>query len=404
MKLSIFCFARSAKALSGACVHRALDTFFTVFIKTVTLLVLSVSSLTFAGEGHDHNDIKNTAKSSPSDHSQGIALSERSMALAQIKVAPLQARTHNKTLYAPGELKANGYSSYIVSARTESVVIERHAMLGEHVNQGQPLVTLFSETMANAQADYLVAASEWQRVKQLDNRAVSESARLKAQSQYNASYGQLIALGLTTEAIDTISKDNIASFGQYSLVAQTSGVVLNDDFTQGQRVEAGQSIMTIADESSLWVEAKVAPYSDGAINKATAVSIVVNGRTYPAKVIQEAHVIDPTTRTRVIRLKVDNPQDKLHAGMFVDVHFTFASTTPILALPQSALMRGSDGDWQVFVQQSPGEFLPVEVELGERFGRYQQISGVPAGVNVAMTGAFFISSQLAKSGFDPHNH
>ena len=68
-------------------------------------------------------------------------------------------------------------------------------------------------------------------------------------------------------------------------------VVLNDDFTQGQRVEAGQSIMTIADESSLWVEAKVAPYSD-AINKTTAVSIVVNGRTYPAKVIQEAHVID----------------------------------------------------------------------------------------------------------------
>ena len=182
MKLSIFCFARSAKALSGACIYRALDTFFTVFIKTVTLLVLSVSSLTFAGEGHDHNDTNNTAKSSSSDHGQGIALSERSMALAQIKVAPLQARTHNKTLYAPGELKANGYSSYIVSARTESVVIERHAMLGEHVNQGQPLVTLFSETMANAQADYLVAASEWQRVKQLDNRAVSESARLKAQS------------------------------------------------------------------------------------------------------------------------------------------------------------------------------------------------------------------------------
>ena len=72
-------FLLCAQALGGACVHRAL-TFFTVFIKTVTLLVLSVSSLTFAGEGHDHNDTNNAAKSSPSDHGQSIALSERSMA------------------------------------------------------------------------------------------------------------------------------------------------------------------------------------------------------------------------------------------------------------------------------------------------------------------------------------
>jgi hypothetical protein len=35
---------------------------------------------------------------------------------------------------------------------------------------------------------------------------------------------------------------------------------------------------------------------------------------------------------------------------------------------------------------------------------YREISGVAQNSSIAITGAFFIASQGAKSGFDAHNH
>jgi hypothetical protein len=76
----------------------------------------------------------------------------------------------------------------------------------------------------------------------------------------------------------------------------------------------------------------------------------------------------------------------------------------VLAAPESALMRGSDGDWKVFVEEEVGHFVAHEVELGRSFGQWREITGLAAGSRVVMEGAFFVASEIAKSGFDPHAH
>ena len=125
---------------------------------------------------------------------------------------------------------------------------------------------------------------------------------------------------------------------------------------------------------------------------------------FTAKVIQEAHTIDPVTRTRIVRLAVENSDDTLHSGMFVDVHFQNESHEPVMAVPESALMRSADGGWTVFVEEHSGEFKAVEVKVGQAFGSFRQIHGVAANTRVVMSGAFFVASEIAKTGFDPHNH
>jgi len=335
---------------------------------------------------------------------KGIVFSAEKMALANVKVESITPQVRYSTVYAPGEIKVNGYKSYLVSPRTESVITNRHAILGEHVEKDQQLVTLFSESMAQAQADYLIASTEWQRVKKLGNKTISESQLLKAETMFNASYGRLIALGLTDDAIQNISKMKTSLFGQYTLTAKISGVVLHDDFYQGQRVAAGDSIMLLADEKDLWVEAKVAPNKklDLSINAPAIVSL--EDQNYHAKVIQEAHTIDPITRTRIVRLSVDNQDDSLHSGMFVKVNFQFKTENKVMAVLETALVRGADGDWIVFVEDHPGEFEAAEVELGRALGNYREIMGIGGGSRVVTQGAFFIASEIAKGGFDPHNH
>lgn len=350
---------------------------------------------------HSH---ENEIKQQDGEHEEGISLSPEKLRLASIHVEAILPSKHFNTVYAPGEVKANGYKSYLVSPRTDSVVISRHASLGDHVEVGQQLVTLFSEAMAQAQADYLFASTEWQRVKKLGSKTVSESRLVEAETAFNASYGRLIAFGLTTNAIEKIPSQDTATFGQYSLIAQREGVVLQDDFLQGQRVNAGETIMLLADENELWVEARISPNKKLNLDPKTPALIDFNGEKYQAVVIQESHTIDPTTRTRIIRLAVNNIGHSLHSGMFVKVYFQFETTKNVLAVPEEALMRSTDGDWTVFVEEHPGEFKAVEITRGQALGEYREIIGLAIGTRVVTKGAFFVASEIAKGGFDPHNH
>ena len=357
-------------------------------------------------ESHDEEEGDHDYEGAHGARAEGetdsVALSPLQTAFANIKVVTLKARAMDYKIYAPGEIKANGYTSYLVSPRVDSVVLRRHVALGDHVEKGQPLVTLFSETVADAQAAYRVAGSEWQRVKQLGRKAVGDKRFVAAKADYDAAYARLLAYGLSEDAIQ--SPKNSQALGEYSLIAAIAGAVLSDDFHQGQRVESGEALIELADEHELWVEARMAPTEQLELPAGTQAQVKVGAELFAAKVTQEAHTIDPLTRTRVVRLLVDNDSHRLHPGLFADVYFSFATKTPVLAVPESALMRGADGDWTVFVEVEPGQFNAQEVELRRSFGKWREIEGIPSGSRVVMEGAFFVASQIAKGGFDPHNH
>jgi len=356
-------------------------------------LILMPNTLLLAESGHGHEE------GGDEDHDEGIQLSEQQLRLAKIKIAPLYAKIRQFQIYAPGEIKTNGYTSYLVSPRSDSVVLKRHVALGDQIKKGQILVTLFSQSVAETQATFKVVRAEWIRVKKLGRKAVGDKRFIKAKTDYEAAYGHLQALGLSKRAIL-----NFRKFGEYNLTAVGSGIILADDFHQGQRVEAGQTLIELADEKTVWVETRINPTLQLEINKQTQATIKVGDQSFNAQVAQISHTIDPITRTRIVRLLVNNENHRLHAGLFVDVYFSFDSEQPVLAVPESALMRGADGDWTVFMVEKENQFKAQEVELGRSFGKWREISGIHSGAKIVMQGAFFVASQIAKGGFDPHNH
>lgn len=358
------------------------------------------------GDDHQHSEVETSDEQA---HEEGISFSPEKMAIAGIEVAPVVPQIFANNVYAPGEIKANGYKSYVVSPRTESVIVARHATLGQHVEKGDALVTLFSESVAEAQANYRVAYNDWQRNKKLGNATVSESRLLSSQTDYVSAYSRLKAFGLTETAIAEVAQDHssnahLGELGEYTLIAQREGAVLSDDFAQGQRISAGEAIMVLADESELWVEARVSPSKQLNLPKGTQAVLEMANESFAATVIQEAHTIDPKTRTRIVRLVVKNINDRLHPGMFVNVNFSFNTQTKVMAVPESALMRSIDGDWTVFVEDHPGEFAAVEIELGRSLGAYREILGLAPHTRIVTKGAFFVASEIAKGGFDPHGH
>lgn len=80
--------------------------------------------------------------------SAGVRLTATQLSLAEIDTKPLSLQTLSYDIYAPGEIKANDYTSYLVSPRVDSILLKRHVALGDHVEKDQVLVTLFSESVA----------------------------------------------------------------------------------------------------------------------------------------------------------------------------------------------------------------------------------------------------------------
>lgn len=342
------------------------------------------------------------------DNEKGLVkLTSEQIQAAGIVVEKLQMQSVSTIISAPGEARLNAYRTVKITPRIPAQVVARLARLGDEVVKGQPLMTLSSVEMAEAQGALLVTDREWKRVKELGREVVSERRFLEAQVEYEQARSKVQAYGMTEKQISELLSSNKAtsSNGTFQLLSPQAGRILSDKFIVGEWVEPGYELMEIADESVMWVEARISPNQVNTISLGNQASIQFAEQRLGARVSQIHHSLDETTRTVAIRLEVDNKDDRLHPGMFVTANIETSESGRALTLPEAAVLRSPDGDWQVLVEQDEaGEFKAVEVELVRISDGKAVIEGLKAGTPVVTQGAFFVQSELAKSGFDIHNH
>ncbi len=323
---------------------------------------------------------------------------------AGIQVETLEPHKLPSVVQAPGEIRRNAYASSIVTPRIAAQVSARQAKLGEIVTKGQTLVRLSSVEMAQAQGDLLVAEREWTRVRKLGKRVVSEQRYTKARVERELARARVLSFGMSEAELKRLLRGQRPADGQFDLLAPQQGTVVRDDFITGEWVEPGRVLFEISDESRLWVETRLPPQQAAQIAVGAAATVSAGEQRSSAKVIQIHHALDEHTRTLGVRLALANPDDRFHPGMFVETRIETRRQETGLAVPVDAVMRSPDGDWQVFIEHQPGEFEPREVEVLHNTGGLAVIRGIEPGVRVVTHGAFFLQSELAKSGFEIHNH
>ena len=154
----------------------------------------------------------------------------------------------------------------------------------------------------------------------------------------------------------------------------------------------------------MWAEAALPPNPGLQISTGTPARVIVGGTSVDGKVIQSGHRLNPVTRTLAVRVAIPNAGHLLHPGMFADVALALAAPENALTVPEEALTRSADGDWQLFVEEEPGHYKPVEIQLNGQLENRRIVTGIEPGARVVTRGAFFLASEMAKSGFDIHNH
>lgn len=331
-----------------------------------------------------------------------VQLSETQRQLAGIATEVLTPRPLAEAIRAPGEAILNAYATAQVTPRIQAQVVARHAKLGDRVERDQRLVTLSSVEMADAQGALVVTDREWRRVQDLGREVVSERRFVEAQVAAQQARATALAFGMTPEQINGLLANSDANLadGRLTLLAPQQGTVIKDDFLLGEMIDPGRVLFEITDESMRWVEARLSPQEASPISVDDAARIDVGGESIDGRVIQLHQAVDEATRTLPVRIEVPDPDGRFKPGVFVDVEILPRNGAPALALPEQAVLPTPDGDWEVFVETAPGEYRPVEVTLLGSTGGLARISGVEAGTTVVSEGAFFLQSELGKSGFD----
>ncbi len=337
---------------------------------------------------------------------QRVVMDDAALAAAGIELQRLAPSQLSEELRAPGEVVDNAYGTTLITPRVESLVIRRHARIGDEVQAGARLVTLSSIDVANAQAELRIAEEEWRRVSALGREAVSGRRIKEAKVALDRATATARAYGLSGTA-------DGRSNGEFTLEAPHAGRLTEDDFVVGQRIEPGTTLFRLVDESTVWVDAKLPSESASHVKAGAPAVIVSGGQRIPGTVMRNAHRTSEATRNATVRVEVPNPDDHLHSGDYVDVYFETTSnadaasqTATRLAVPTSALVQ-IDGETVVFRRDTKDSALqPVPVRTGEVIGDHTVIKeGLQAGDVVVIDGVFTVKSQMLKAQLgEGHGH
>ena len=265
------------------------------------------------------------------------------------------------------------------------------------MRKGAPVAEIFSIDLYNAQVQYLLT---YKTIKILNN-SVSVPFPINTQLSLADAHERLRQLGFGDEQFEQLQKSIKPSI-RVPIYSPFSGVVTEKFIREGQYVNVGEPLFSIADLSRIWVELELFE-SDFPFIK-VGQDVTIHSRSYPGepfhgKVKLIYPFLDAKTRTVKLRVEIPNSGLKLKPEMYVQASIS-VPLADSLVIPVGAVM--DTGKRQlVWIESKPGVFLQREVKTGARSGKEVQIlSGLKTGEKVATTGGYLIDSeaQLSRSG------
>lgn len=302
-------------------------------------------------------------------------------------VAVIQARLGKpeRELLLGGAMQALNESA--IHARVNGYVKRRLVEIGTHVKAGQLLAEIDTPEvdeqlqqaradLANAKANFELAqrtAERWEEL--LKSNVVSRHGADQAVSDRNAKKA-----ALDSARFNVTRLEKTQSFKR--IHAPFAGVITVRNVDVGQLVDAGatgagRELFHIATTDRLRLEVSVPQvFSREAVpGMEVELSLVeFPGKRFIGKLARTAQAIDPTSRTLLAEVEVENPTGELLPGAYAQVKLKLKAENPALMLPINALLFRSEGV-QIGVVESDQKVVLKKVSLGRDLGTEVEVVG-----------------------------
>lgn len=261
---------------------------------------------------------------------------------------------------------------------------------GTLVRKGEPLFTIYSPDLVATQEEYLIAL----RAKQTLGSSSIKEISTGSESLLESAHRRLSLWDISDEQISELQKSGKPK-RTLTLYSPISGFVLKKDAVQGMRVMPDKELYTIADLSTVWVNADIYEYELAHIRvgqKTTIKLAYYPAREFVGKVSWIAPVLDEKTRTAKIRLEFPNRELVLKPEMYANVEIEINAGRK-LAVPDEAVLDSGLRN-VVFLDKGEGRFEPAEVKIGSKFdGYYEVLAGLSPGERILASASFLLDSE-----------
>ena len=289
----------------------------------------------------------------------------------------------------PGNVQA--WHEATIYARTNGYIKKWLVDIGIKVKKGELLAIIetpeVDAQLRQAQADLKTAIANYELAK---STAIRWTTLLKTDSVSKQETDEKVSAEKSLNAIVNSTKANrdrlqdLVSFNR--IVAPFDGVITSRTTDIGSLIDAGSNapvpLFHIVQSNRLRVYVNVPQNYSSKIVPKMIVDLEFAehpGKNFPAKLIQTAKAINPTTRTLLSEFEVNNDQYILMPGSYTQVHLKLPKDKNNIKLPVNTLLFRAEG-LQVATLPSDGKVVLKSVTIARDFGNVVEInSGIKAG-------------------------
>ena len=304
----------------------------------------------------------------PADPEPAKPEDAQSTVLVQTVLVRHQPLTETVALY--GEVVQDVGASENVSFARPVLVSKLLVSAGQPVHRGQPLLEVVTDpnaasVYAQAQSARVAARREFSAQQEL------ASERLTTQSQLATARKNLA----DAEAAFDAQRELGASPGVQLVRATRDGVVVTLAVQQGDRVQAGSTVLQLAKAGgqSALLGAEPEDARRLAPGMVVKLSPVFGGDAVAASIVQVFAVINPQTRLVDVAVRISAGFSQLLAGQKVRGEIALSSPD-LWTVPRAAVLEDADGAY--LFQISAGKAKRVAVTIRVQNGEIDGVEGV----------------------------
>ena len=281
--------------------------------------------------------------------------------------------------------------------------------LGDQVKPGDPLAAVDSPDFAAAISAYrkaLATAQTLRRVADMDKDLIQHNGvaqREEEQAQTDAANAEadrdaalqtLVSLNLDPQVIKDLQAGRPVTRPGGMIRSPIAGTVVEKLITPGELLTAGTTpCFTVADLSRVWVMTQIFGSDLASVNAGDPAEVVsgIATNSFSGTVDNISALVNPDTRSVLVRVVVENPGDFLKKQMYVRVRIQARQESTGLLVPVPAILRDDENLPFVYVVQPDGSFARRHVTLGYRTGdQYDIPEGLQAGDQIVTDGGLFV--------------
>ena len=281
--------------------------------------------------------------------------------------------------------------------------------LGAQVREGEPLAAVASPDFATAISSYrkaLATAQTDRRLADLDRDLIqhhgvsqreaeqAETDATNAEADREAALQELVSLKVDPQTIKEIQEGRANSHLEGMIRSPIAGIVVEKLITPGELLQAGTTpCFTVADLSRVWVMARIFDSELASVSLGDSAEVLtgIDSKNFSGTVDNISALVDPDSRSVVVRVVVENPGNFLKKQMYVRVVIRAQQESTGLLVPVSAILRDDENLPFVYLAQSDGSLARQHVDLSYRAAdQYDIVAGLKTGDQIVVDGGIFV--------------